>query len=149
MTCCAALDTFYVQPHIRQNVRLAHQQRSDVREWLAGMDKADALQVLGMDLLKSGFYSVLPWITMAVSANAAGLLADTLIQRGTSITLVRKVMQTVTRLHYHAFSWPCDKASLPTCCGLKHVWHVCAPDVACLLVPAVAVVPVMCRPAYI
>lgn len=52
-------------------------------------------QVLGMDLLKSGFYSVLPWITMAVSANAAGLLADTLIQRGTSITLVRKVMQTI------------------------------------------------------
>lgn len=48
-----------------------------------------------MDLLKSGFYSVLPWITMAISANAAGLLADTLIQKGVSITRVRKAMQTV------------------------------------------------------
>ena len=48
-----------------------------------------------MDLLKSGFYSVLPWITMAISSNLAGYLADTLIQRGTSVTLVRKVMQTV------------------------------------------------------
>ena len=53
------------------------------------------VQVLGMDLLKSGFYSVLPWITMAISSNFAGYLADTLIQRGTSVTLVRKVMQTV------------------------------------------------------
>lgn len=53
------------------------------------------MQVLGMDLLKSGFYSVLPWITMAISSNLAGYVADTLIQRGTSVTLVRKVMQTV------------------------------------------------------
>ncbi|KAK9808476.1 hypothetical protein WJX73_010302 [Symbiochloris irregularis] len=52
-------------------------------------------QVLGLDLLKSGFYSVLPWITMGVSANVAGFLADSLIQRGRSITTVRKVMQTI------------------------------------------------------
>ena len=53
-------------------------------------------QVLGMDLLKSGFYSVLPWITMGVSANIAAFLADSLIQKGRSITTVRKVMQTVS-----------------------------------------------------
>ena len=29
------------------------------------------VQVLGMDLLKSGFFSVLPWITMAISANVS------------------------------------------------------------------------------
>ena len=54
------------------------------------------MQVLGLDLLKSGFYSVLPWITMAIASNAAGALADTLIQRGVSVTRVRKGMQTVS-----------------------------------------------------
>ena len=34
------------------------------------------VQVLGMDLLKSGFFSVLPWITMAISANVS--FVDTL-----------------------------------------------------------------------
>ena len=34
------------------------------------------VQVLGMDLLKSGFFSVLPWITMAISANVSSV--DTL-----------------------------------------------------------------------
>ena len=58
------------------------------------------LQVLGLDLLKSGLYSVLPWITMAICSNAAGLLADTLIQRGMPVTRVRKGMQT-------ASSWLC------------------------------------------
>lgn len=48
-----------------------------------------------MDLLKSGFFSVLPWITMAISANVGGWIADTLIGRGWSITTVRKMMQTV------------------------------------------------------
>lgn len=52
-------------------------------------------QVLGTDLMKSGIYSVLPWITMAVTANLGGWIADSLISRGASITTVRKVMQTV------------------------------------------------------
>ena len=56
------------------------------------------MQVLGFDLLKSGIFSVLPWITMAVFANVGGWLADTMVSRGVSVTLVRKVMQTVRRL---------------------------------------------------
>jgi ACS family sodium-dependent inorganic phosphate cotransporter len=52
-------------------------------------------QVLGLDLLKSGFFSVLPWVTMAISANVGGWIADTLIGRGWSITTVRKIMQTI------------------------------------------------------
>ena len=48
-----------------------------------------------MDLLSSGIYSVLPWITMAVSANVGGWIADSLVTRNYSVTLVRKLMQTV------------------------------------------------------
>lgn len=54
-------------------------------------------QVLGMDLLSSGIYSVLPWITMAVCANVGGWIADTLVFRGYHVTLVRKLMQTVCK----------------------------------------------------
>jgi ACS family sodium-dependent inorganic phosphate cotransporter len=53
-------------------------------------------QVLGLDLKSSGFYSVLPWITMAISANVGGWIADTMVERGVSVTAVRKVMQTVS-----------------------------------------------------
>ncbi len=52
-------------------------------------------QVLGLDLMKSGFFSVLPWCTMAFSANLGGWIADKLAARGTSITTVRKIMQSV------------------------------------------------------
>lgn len=52
-------------------------------------------QVLGFDLMTSGFFSVLPWATMAVSANVGGWIADTMVAKGVSVTLVRKVMQTV------------------------------------------------------
>ena len=52
-------------------------------------------QVLGLDLLKSGFYSVLPWITMAIAANIGGWVADAMVTKGVSITKVRKIMQTV------------------------------------------------------
>eukprot|EP00270_Netrium_digitus_P008353 TRINITY_DN2494_c0_g1_i1.p1 TRINITY_DN2494_c0_g1~~TRINITY_DN2494_c0_g1_i1.p1 ORF type:complete len:673 (+),score=143.62 TRINITY_DN2494_c0_g1_i1:86-2020(+) len=51
--------------------------------------------VLGFDLTQSGLFSVLPWMTMAVSANVGGWIADSLISRGVSITLVRKVMQSI------------------------------------------------------
>ncbi len=57
------------------------------------------MQVLGFDLLKSGIFSVLPWITMAVFANVGGWLADSMVSKGVSVTTVRKVMQTV-RLTY-------------------------------------------------
>lgn len=52
-------------------------------------------QVLGFDLMTSGLFSVLPWATMAVSANVGGWIADTMVARGFSVTMVRKVMQTV------------------------------------------------------
>jgi len=50
---------------------------------------------LGMDLTESGLYSVLPWITMALAANAGGWLADDLVGRGWSVTAVRKTFQTL------------------------------------------------------
>lgn len=53
------------------------------------------VQVLGFDLLKSGIFSVLPWITMAIFANLGGWLADTMVSKGVSVTRVRKIMQTV------------------------------------------------------
>ncbi len=52
-------------------------------------------QVLGLDLKSSGFFSVLPWITMAISANVGGWIADTLIAKGWSVTSVRKLMQSI------------------------------------------------------
>ncbi|KAK9852346.1 hypothetical protein WJX84_006822 [Apatococcus fuscideae] len=52
-------------------------------------------QVLGMDLMRSGFLSVLPWLTMAISANVAGWVADSMVAKGMSITKVRKIMQTI------------------------------------------------------
>ena len=51
--------------------------------------------MLGFDLMKSGIFSVLPWMTMAVTSNVGGWIADTLVTRGVSVTTVRKVMQTV------------------------------------------------------
>lgn len=58
-------------------------------------------QVLHMDLMSSGIYSVLPWITMAVSANVGGWIADTLVGKGYSVTLVRKLMQTVSAFSFN------------------------------------------------
>ncbi|CAL5227495.1 g10477 [Coccomyxa viridis] len=52
-------------------------------------------QHLGLDLLKSGVFSVLPWITMAIFANVGGWIADTMIHKGVSVTRVRKIMQTI------------------------------------------------------
>ena len=51
--------------------------------------------MLGFDLMKSGIFSVLPWMTMAVTSNLGGWIADTLVTRGVSVTLVRKIMQSV------------------------------------------------------
>uniref|UniRef100_A0A7S3VMN6 Major facilitator superfamily (MFS) profile domain-containing protein n=1 Tax=Dunaliella tertiolecta TaxID=3047 RepID=A0A7S3VMN6_DUNTE len=52
-------------------------------------------QVLHLDLTKSSLLSVLPWMTMALCANLGGWLADSLVDRGASVTAVRKGMQTV------------------------------------------------------
>ncbi|KAL2898757.1 Sodium-dependent phosphate transport protein 1 chloroplastic [Bienertia sinuspersici] len=52
-------------------------------------------QVLKFNLTESGIFCVLPWLTMAVSANFGGWTADTLVSKGYSVTTVRKIMQTV------------------------------------------------------
>ncbi|GAB2274452.1 Sodium-dependent phosphate transport protein 1, chloroplastic [Dionaea muscipula] len=52
-------------------------------------------QVLKFNLTDSGLVCVLPWLTMAFSANLGGWIADTLISKGLSVTKVRKIMQTV------------------------------------------------------
>lgn len=52
-------------------------------------------QVLGLDLMSSGAVSVLPWVAMAGAANVAGWLADGMVEKGVSVTVVRKVMQTI------------------------------------------------------
>ena len=77
------------------------------------------MQVLGFDLLKSGIFSVLPWITMAVFANVGGWLADSMVSKGVSVTTVRKVMQTV-RLTYHLISKK-ESISIISC---NHFWMV-------------------------
>lgn len=51
--------------------------------------------MLGLDVMASGVFSVLPWITMAIAANVGGWLADGLVARGLSVTAVRKLMQTL------------------------------------------------------
>lgn len=52
-------------------------------------------QVLGMNMQESGYYSVLPWITMALTANLGGFVADKMVESGIPTIRVRKVMQTV------------------------------------------------------
>ncbi|GMH22460.1 hypothetical protein Nepgr_024303 [Nepenthes gracilis] len=52
-------------------------------------------QVLKFNLMESGLFAVLPWLTMAVFANIGGWIADTLVTRGLSVTSVRKIMQSI------------------------------------------------------
>lgn len=49
------------------------------------------MQVLKFNLTDSGLLCVLPWLTMALSANIGGWIADTLVSKGLSVTTVRKV----------------------------------------------------------
>ncbi|XP_072975243.1 probable anion transporter 1, chloroplastic [Typha angustifolia] len=52
-------------------------------------------QVLKFNLTESGLFCVLPWLTMAFSANFGGWIADTLVSKGLSVTIVRKIMQSI------------------------------------------------------
>ncbi|XP_070007062.1 sodium-dependent phosphate transport protein 1, chloroplastic [Nicotiana tabacum] len=52
-------------------------------------------QVLKFNLTESGLFAVLPWLTMAISANVGGWIADSLVRKGVSVTVVRKIMQTI------------------------------------------------------
>eukprot|EP00871_Galdieria_phlegrea_P005397 jgi/Galph1/5859/GphlegSOOS_G4501.1 len=52
-------------------------------------------QHLGLNLASSSIFSILPWLSMAVSANFGGWCADYLLSRGFSVTFVRKLLQTI------------------------------------------------------
>ncbi|CAO2183702.1 unnamed protein product [Urochloa humidicola] len=71
-------------------------------------------QVLKFNLTESGLLCVLPWLTMAVFANIGGWIADTLVQRGVSITNVRKIMQSIGFLGPALFLTLLSKVQTPT-----------------------------------
>jgi len=52
-------------------------------------------QHLGLNVASSSFFSVVPWLAMALSSNVGGWCADYLLSRGFSVTFVRKLMQTI------------------------------------------------------
>lgn len=53
------------------------------------------VQVRGFSLNEMGVYATFPYIAMMLLGNSTAWLADDLIHRGVSVTLVRKVFQTV------------------------------------------------------
>ncbi|KAG8054728.1 hypothetical protein GUJ93_ZPchr0001g30807 [Zizania palustris] len=48
-----------------------------------------------VNLREAAWFSALPWVMMAVLGYVAGVVSDMLIRNGTSITLTRKIMQTI------------------------------------------------------
>ncbi|KAF6153477.1 hypothetical protein GIB67_027344 [Kingdonia uniflora] len=48
-----------------------------------------------VDLRQAAWFSAVPWIMMAVLGYFAGVWSDMLIKRGTSVTLTRKIMQSI------------------------------------------------------
>ncbi|KAG5253308.1 hypothetical protein OIU76_020878 [Salix suchowensis] len=51
--------------------------------------------VFKVNLKQAAWFSAVPWGTMAVSGYVAGALSDSLIKAGYSLTLVRKIMQSI------------------------------------------------------
>lgn len=51
--------------------------------------------MLGLNLMQSGLFSVLPWVSMSFCANAGGWIADYLVPK-IGVTYVRKLMQSVS-----------------------------------------------------
>lgn len=51
--------------------------------------------VFGVNLKQAAWFSAVPWGTMAISGYIAGALSDYLIKVGYSLTLVRKIMQSI------------------------------------------------------
>jgi ACS family sodium-dependent inorganic phosphate cotransporter len=49
-------------------------------------------QVLKFNLMESEIFCVLPWLTMALSANLGGWIADKLVSKGVSITTVQNII---------------------------------------------------------
>ncbi|TVU36472.1 hypothetical protein EJB05_18408, partial [Eragrostis curvula] len=48
-----------------------------------------------VNLREAAWFSALPWVMMAVLGYVAGVVSDSLIRNGTSITLTRKIMQSI------------------------------------------------------
>ena len=59
--------------------------------WLPSWFKS----TFGVGIANAGLLSAAPWLVSFVMGNVAGVLADRMIQRGRSVTFVRKLMQTV------------------------------------------------------
>ena len=51
--------------------------------------------VHGLNITSAGIYTMVPWASMFVMMNVAGWIADRMISRGSNLTLVRKLMQTI------------------------------------------------------
>lgn len=49
----------------------------------------------GVSLTKSGLYSAAPWLTMFAFTNVSAWISDGMIGRGVSVTVVRKLMQSI------------------------------------------------------
>ncbi|MCS6926455.1 MAG: ACS family MFS transporter [Candidatus Binatia bacterium] len=81
-------------------------------------------QALGVNLAQVGVYTILPWLVMFLMANVAGWVADHLLQRGLSITVVRKLMQSIGFLGAATFLTLVGRVSTPIeaivymCCTL-------------------------------
>ncbi len=51
--------------------------------------------VHGLSVTQAGIYSAAPWLTMFVMLNISAWIADKMLQRGSTITFTRKLMQTI------------------------------------------------------
>ncbi|OEL27569.1 putative anion transporter 1, chloroplastic [Dichanthelium oligosanthes] len=93
-------------------------------------------QVLKFNLMESGLICVLPWLTMAVSANIGGWIADTLVSRGVSVTTVRKwsveFYFPLFHMYFHLFQIMQSIGFLGPAFFLTQLSHVNSPAMAVL-----------------
>jgi MFS transporter, ACS family, solute carrier family 17 (sodium-dependent inorganic phosphate cotransporter), other len=90
-----------------------------------------------LSLINAGLFSAAPWLTMFVMINVGAWIADTMIARGASVTLVRKLLQILGLGAAGAFLLLARDAATPTaaliimCCalgGLGLTWAGFAPN---------------------
>jgi ACS family sodium-dependent inorganic phosphate cotransporter len=61
------------------------------------------MDVHQIGIAQSGLLSAAPWLSLVIFSNAGAIIADKLLRRGWSVTLVRKVMQVAGLLGSSAF----------------------------------------------
>jgi hypothetical protein len=71
-------------------------------------------EVHGLSITNAGLFSAGPWLTMFVFIILGAWTADSLVQRGIDLTLVRKVMQVVGLLGSTSFFWCVQYAGTAT-----------------------------------